>query len=202
MVSVSRRLQVVAADGKYQRDWRTVASYAEGGLPIPRLFQEDFDNTLALLDGKEKSVAFSGCAAACLSMALAYLCQELPQSSETIFRDSCLSGRYQGNGLNLSSIIKLAEGYGITVQQVGRYPGAGRTALTKGFPVIAYVGKGLFSSGGHYILLRGMAGEDSVYVTDPNSRERSDRAYPLSVIVEQTRASNPFLICKPASSWD
>ena len=202
MVSVNKHLQVVAADGEYKRDWHEGASYAEGGLLVPRLFQKDYTNTLVILDGDGKSVESSGCAAVCLSMALAYLYLELPQSPETIFRDACLAGLYQGNGFNLSSIKKLGEGYGIEVQQVGRYPGAVRTALMKGFPVIAYMGKGLFSNGGHYILLRGFAEEDDVYVNDPNSRERSDRAYPLSVIVEQTRSSNPFLICKPVSSTD
>ena len=200
MLSVNDSLQVIAEDGRIEKDWRSGASYGAGDMAVPRLFQQEYTNVLAVFRGEEKSVKSSGCGAVCISMVLAHLRSDFPQSPETIFRDACLAGYYQGNGLSLSTIRKLAQGYGIAIEQIGKYTGAIKTALSSGYPVIAYMGKGMFSNGGHYIVLRGITEDDMVRVNDPNSPDRSDTLYSLSLIVEQSKSDSPFLICKPASS--
>lgn len=196
MIKVNRFLEVVNEDVDIDEDWRLSSSFSEGGLPIPIMLQGSFTKVLALYKGQEKSVSTSGCAAVCLSMVLSYLKPELLQSPETIFRDTCLAGMYSGNGLSLENIRILGNNYGINVDYGMKNNASIRRALLQGWPVIAYMGKGYFSNGGHYIVLRGLTDDGRVFVNDPNSIEKSNRAYDLSLIINQSRSNNPFLICK------
>ena len=197
VINVTSYLQVFSADGEIRANWTDVAAYGEGEMAVPQLYQADYTNTLAIYRGEVKSVLTSGCGTVCLSMVLAYLREDLAQSPETIFRDACLDGYYRGNGLSLATLRALAQSYGIQADYGGKYQGTIRAALSKGYPVIAYMDKGVFSDGGHYIVLRGMTPEGQVRVNDPNSHEKSGKTYDLALIVRQSRSDNPFLICKP-----
>lgn len=197
MMAVNRSLYVLSSNDEIRANWTGDLSFGEGEMAIPQLFQADFTNILAVYKGEERSVKSSGCGAVCLSMALAYLRPDLAQSPETIFRDACLAGYYKGNGLSMATIRSLAQRYGIQAEYGGKYRSAIRAALSQGYPVIAYMDKGCFSGGGHYVLLRGITQDDQVRINDPNNPERSAQTYPLSLIVEQSRSGSPFLICKP-----
>lgn len=197
MMTVNSSLYVLSSNDEIRANWTDVVFYGEGEMAIPQLYQADYTNILAVYKGEGKSVMSSGCGAVCLSMALAYLRPDLAQSPEIIFRDACLAGYYKGNGLSMATIRSLAQGYGIQAEDGGKYKSTIRAALSQGCPVIAYMDKGFFSGGGHYILLRGITQDDQVRINDPNSPERSAQTYPLSMIVEQSRSGSPFLICKP-----
>ena len=71
-----------------------------------------------------------------------------------------------------------------------------RSALEKGYPVVAHMGPGTFTKGGHYILLRGVEGED-VLVNDPQSEALSQQPHSLEDIRRQLRRENCFMIVKP-----
>ncbi len=197
-VVVSKRLTVLSYNSSAPLSWAEKASYGEGGLRVPRLFQADFDTPVCVFNGVEKSVKTSGCGAVCLSMALAYLRKDLLQTPETLFRDACLAGLYAGNGLSLKTLRALALSHGVRAEYRGRSGKAVREALSAGYPVIAYMDSGRFSAGGHYIVLRGLTEDGRVRVNDPNSLRNSETAFDLSLIVEQSRSGNPFLVCGPA----
>ena len=58
--------------------------------------------------------------------------------------------------------------------------------LKQGQPVICSVGRGDFTTEGHYILIRGY--DDSGFlVNDPNSRARSERSWPYDRIASQIK---------------
>lgn len=72
------------------------------------------------------------------------------------------------------------------------------SALKEGKLVVVLMGKGHFTSGGHFIVLRGIDEDKKVYVADPASKERTMQTWDLSLIIEEARswaaANGPFWI--------
>ena len=71
-------------------------------------------------------------------------------------------------------------------------------ALADGKLVVALMGKGHFTSSGHFIVLRGVTSEGKILVADPASYNRSDKAWDLSIILNESGkragAGGPFWI--------
>ena len=137
-----------------QIGWRGAVPSDEPGLPVPRLFQGDYDEIVLYYNGTPRSVATSGCGATSVSMVLAYLTGNTEQNPYLLFCAAVDAGRYHGNGLSHDTLIWLAEQYGVT----GRWTGSESAvldALESGRPVIAHMGEGAFTEKGHYIVLRG-----------------------------------------------
>ena len=71
-------------------------------------------------------------------------------------------------------------------------------ALSSGKLIIAIMGKGHFTSGGHFIVLRGVTAEGKILVADPASKKRSEQEWDLSIIVNEAQknagAGGPFWI--------
>ncbi|MEK4476299.1 C39 family peptidase [Paenibacillus sp. FSL R7-0048] len=71
-------------------------------------------------------------------------------------------------------------------------------ALTQGKLVIAIMGKGHFTSSGHFMVLRGVTSEGEILIADPASRKRSEQVWDFSIILNEARknasAGGPFWI--------
>ncbi|OME51799.1 murein hydrolase [Paenibacillus odorifer] len=71
-------------------------------------------------------------------------------------------------------------------------------ALAQGKLVIAIMGKGHFTSSGHFMVLRGVTSEGKILVADPASRKRSEQMWDFSIILKEARkntsAGGPFWI--------
>lgn len=71
-------------------------------------------------------------------------------------------------------------------------------ALERGDLVVALMTKGHFTSGGHFIVLRGVTEDGKILVADPASTSRSNRSWDLSLIVAEAHksaaAGGPFWI--------
>ena len=176
-----------------QIGWRGAVPSDEPGLPVPRLFQGDYDEIVLYYNGTPRSVATSGCGATSVSMVLAYLTGNTEQNPYLLFCAAVDAGRYLGNGLSHDTLIWLAEQYGAT----GRWTGSESAvldALESGRPVIAHMGEGAFTEKGHYIVLRGRTEDGKILVNDPASPERSRMAFPMETLRAQTRTSDAFLI--------
>lgn len=69
-------------------------------------------------------------------------------------------------------------------------------ALASGKLVVALMGKGHFTSGGHFIVLRGVTSEGKILVADPASKKRSGQEWALSLILgealKNAGAGGPF----------
>lgn len=69
-------------------------------------------------------------------------------------------------------------------------------ALSSGRLVVALMSKGHFTSGGHFIVLRGVTSEGKILMADPASVKRSNQEWDLSLIMEEARkgagAGGPF----------
>lgn len=64
-----------------------------------------------------------------------------------------------------------------------------KAALQKGKPVIALMGEGHFTSGGHFILLCEMDEDGQVVVADPKSAARTNRTWKFEIIAEEAKMS-------------
>ena len=58
-------------------------------------------------------------------------------------------------------------------------------ALASGKLVVAIMGPGHFTRGGHFIVLRGVTSEGKILVADPVSYSRSDEEWDLSIFLEE-----------------
>lgn len=69
-------------------------------------------------------------------------------------------------------------------------------ALTEGQLVVVIMGRGHFTSSGHFIVLRGVTSDGKILVADPGSVRRSNQEWDLSIIVDEARrgagAGGPF----------
>ncbi len=194
-VQVTERLLVLSYVDKPITIWGN-PDFGADGPAVPRLYQGDFPTYVCQYDGEPRSVETSGCSVVCLSMALYYLTGDTSQTPVTLFREACLQGFYRGNGVQQANIAELAEQHGVKAVRLGKKAANIRTALRKGYPLIASMDKGIFG-GGHYILLRGLTEDDRLMVNDPNSRERSERTYPLASVFYELDGAMPLLALMP-----
>lgn len=163
---------------------------------IPLSLQADFTEPLAVFNGEQKSVATSGCGATCVSMALSYLTgREI--SPDTLFLWACDNNQYFGDGLSHETLSEMVRRNGARGEWVANEEAPVLEALAAGYPVIAHMGPGTFTEGGHYILLRGIDESGKILVNDPASAARSEKAYDMSLILGELRRENSFMILRP-----
>ena len=169
--------------------------YPDGGMSIPALYQRNYKTPVANLKGRDISVWTSGCGAAAVSMIVSYMTGAADQTPYTLFRWAAEKGLYRGSGLDHSALTWMAEMYGIGSRWIKPDAGAILSALATGNPVIAHMGRGVFTDNGHYIVLRGIAPSGEIYVNDPASPERSTQTFPLERIIAESKSDDPFMIC-------
>ncbi len=175
--------------------WKGVVPSSERGMAIPLLLQYDYDRTVLYYNGQAKSVATSGCGAACVSMVIAYLTNNTDQNPYSLFCKAVDAGRYHGSGLSHETLSWLANSCGVKTRWISGNADSIREALEAGKPVIAHMGAGIFTGNGHYIVLRGLTEDGKVLVNDPGSSSRSRMAYPMKTILKQARTSPGFMVC-------
>ena len=143
------------------------------------------------------SVAVSGCGAACVSMVIGYFEIEEGPEPDEVMRLAGDMDLYHGDGLGQGALRLLLAEYGITGRWRTLNARAIENTLRKGKPIIAYVGPGYFTNGGHYIVLRGIAENGELLVADPNSREKTEeKTYRFAEIIRQVKGDYPFMICE------
>lgn len=179
----------------YNVGWKGVVPSDEAGMGIPMLFQGDYGQIILYYNGEAKSVASSGCGATSVSMVIAYLTGNVEQNPYLLFCKAVDDGRYHGNGLSHDTLVWLAKSYGVKCRWISNSADAVLEALAEGKPVIAHMGEGIFTSKGHYIVLRGVTEDGKILVNDPNSRSNCHKAFPLDTILAQTRTSASFMVC-------
>lgn len=174
----------------------SAATTYERKLGVPVDYQYNYTTVRY---GTNKSVKTSGCGAASASMVVEYYTGNTSQTPDTLFTWACNNGWYTGNGLSYAAVKQLCANYGVTLTWVGTQAEI-ISALKAGHPIIALMGPGTFTSGGHYIVLSGIKvvdGTTYIRVNDPNSSSRTNSYYTLSLIwsEKRTSSSTPFGVC-------
>ena len=91
----------------------------------------------------------------------------------------------KGHGSYRSLIPGAAKAWGLSVDGCGKdEPQRIVDALNSGKLVVAIMSKGHFTSGGHFIVLRGVK-DGKIMVADPASRSRSEKLWDLSLIISE-----------------
>ncbi|MDO4483221.1 MAG: C39 family peptidase [Clostridia bacterium] len=171
-------------------------------LDIPEYYQTDYTDVQVVWRGEPKSVATSGCGAACTAMIIAYYNnvlwngeKEAPDPKE-IFQQEIENGGFRGNGLSHTSLRKILHRYGIQSKWRMLNRQAIIRILQEGRPIVVHVGKGYFTNNVHYVLLAGLTDDQELIVIDPNSRDKSKNyTYRIASLMKQVYGEYPFLVC-------
>jgi len=87
-----------------------------------------------------------------------------------------------------SLIPSAAQAFGLSVEgDVQNEPQKIIDALAEGKLVVALMAKGHFTSGGHFIVLRGVTADGKILVADPASHRRSEQEWDFSIILDEAR---------------
>lgn len=146
----------------------------EGGLSIPLYLQWQYDTPYG-----SGTIQTSGCGPTSFAMVCSYLLDK--QITPDVVVNWAQNKYYQpGVGTYWSFFAAAAQHFGVkkpiqTPSQLSAY-----TALKNNQAVICSQSKGLFTRGGHFIVLRGLDNDGKVLVNDPNDtllKEYKDRHF-------------------------
>ena len=127
----------------------------------------------------------TGCGPTCLAMAGYYLTGEERFNPRDVAEFAAENGYYtSGYGSSWTLISEGAEKLGLTAKELPLVKSKMVDAVENGHPVILALGKGDFTSSGHYIVLTET--EDGAFrVNDPNSQVRSARLWTYEELESQ-----------------
>ncbi|MBO7253180.1 MAG: C39 family peptidase [Oscillospiraceae bacterium] len=132
-------------------------------------------------------LAITGCGPTCLAMAGYYLTGDLTMTPDRIAAFAENNGYYaDGYGSSWTLISEGALELGLKVQELPLVKKKMMDALEDGSLIILALGKGDFTTQGHYILLTGIK-NGSFTINDPNSRTHSDRLWSYEELEHQIR---------------
>lgn len=158
------------------------SEWRQGSLPY--LYQTDPAWSQTPYAGSTIGVA--GCGPTCLSMVAISLTgrRDLDPKSMAAFSES---NGYVTDGLTSWSLLTSgAATFGLTGEEIPAEPTMVHRLLEQGYPIIASMTPGDFTSEGHFIVLAGIASDgSSIVVHDPNSPERSAQTWTLDTILSQ-----------------
>ena len=123
------------------------------------------------------TIAVSGCAPVCLSMAASYLTGDASVTPYRVAQYAANAGYYvPGQGTSWSLLTEGAFAFGISCRQLSLDEAQINAALDAGHPVICSMSPGDFTTEGHFIVLYGRTA-DGYLVRDPNSIARSEKTW-------------------------
>ena len=144
----------------------TGGTYPANGMQIPHYLQTDYGN----IPYGGGSIASSGCGPTSFAMIASYL------TGTTITPVDAVS--WCGNSYYKPGVGTYWSYFGAAVSHFGcgsvtqtSDANAVLKALSEGHPVISSQRAGLFTSGGHFIVLRGVTANGKVLVNDPNDSD-------------------------------
>ncbi|MCB6414954.1 lysozyme family protein [Faecalimonas umbilicata] len=141
----------------------TSGTYPANGMQIPHYLQTDYGN----IPYGGGSIASSGCGPTSFAMVASYLTGTTITPVDAV--SWCGNSYYMpGVGTYWSYFAAAASHFGCGSVTQTSDPNAVLKALSEGRPVISSQRAGLFTSGGHFIVLRGVTASGKVLVNDPN----------------------------------
>ena len=172
--------KVVGDEGEYIPDEAVLLS-----VPLYLQYKNPW-GTAAYGNG---TISRNGCCPTCLAMVFSYLRQE------NIYPDDItgwVGNKYYVNGAGTAwSIFEPAsEHWNVKCTNIGKDENAMMSALGEGKPVIASMGPGTFTKGGHFIVLTGVTVNGKIKVNDPNDSAKKNHVnmeFAPSLIMRETK---------------
>lgn len=144
-------------------------SYPANGMQIPHYLQTDYPS----IPYGGSSIASSGCGPTSFAMIASYLTGSTITPVDAVAW--CGNAYYApGAGTYWSYFQAASEHFGCGTVTQTTDANAVLQALSQGCPVISSQGPGLFTSGGHFIVLRGITASGKVLVNDPNDNDQKN----------------------------
>lgn len=134
----------------------------------------------------DEMMGINGCGPTCLSMVVSYLKQSSQYNPYYIAQYAYQKGYYQEAGTAWSFMSEGARHFGVKVQEMSLDEKAIAAELNQNHPIICSVGKGTFTSEGHFIVLREYK-NGLIYVNDPNSPTKSQKGYRFDELYSQIK---------------
>lgn len=149
--------------------------------------------------GKTDLISVTGCGPTCLAMVISTL------TDVTINPKQMADWSYQngycaeGSGSYHTLIENGAKAFGLQVEQASVLDGQKIVdALSNNKLIIALMGKGTFTSSGHFIILRGITKQGNVLIADPKDKKNTQKTFPLGLLLSEAKGSadglGPFWI--------
>lgn len=152
-------------------------------------------SSLAYGDG---TIGGAGCGPTSLAMAISSLTSMTATPVEVCNWAASNGYKSKGGGSYWSLIPAAAKYYGLQVQGDVREAQELVDALSDGKLVIAIMGKGHFTSRGHFLLLRGVTADGKILVADSASTKKSNMEWDLNLILKEVKkgssSGGPFWI--------
>jgi len=127
-----------------------------------------------------------GCGPTAMAMAVSSTTGQTVNPQEMAQRVFELGCWAKGHGSYHSIVNVIAEDFGLRCEGFeSRDADALVDTLVSGKLLVALMGPGHFTNGGHFILLRGVTLSGEILVADPNSRERSLTAWDPEIILSE-----------------
>ena len=132
-----------------------------------------------------------GCGPTAMSIVVSSLTGQVADPAQ--MAQLCVKNGYwaKSHGSYLSMVQGIAELYGLNCASLPPEEADTDTVtqhLATGNLIVALMGPGHFTSGGHFIVLRGITLEGSILVADPASQERRLTTWDLDLILEELSA--------------
>lgn len=175
---------------RYYQITNSGSSYPANGMQIPHYLQTDYGN----IPYGGGSIASSGCGPTSFAMIASYLTDTTITPADAVAW--CGNSYYMpGVGTYWSYFQAAANHFGCGSVTQTSDANQVLQALSEGHPVISSQRAGLFTSGGHFIVLRGVTADSKVLVNDPNdnsSKNYINREFDMMSEVHAT--SNAYWI--------
>ena len=160
------------------------------GMEIPLMSQFDYPSPI-FKNGD--SISNSGCGFTSCAMVASYLTKKTitPLEIAKKFGDKYFVIDSNGNSIGMSwgLVYAVAKEYGLGNVTETMDPKTVLTALSEGKPVISSQKRGVFTNGGHIIVLRGVDENGNIWVNDPASKTRSNQPFDFMSQVHVTSAN-------------
>lgn len=131
----------------------------------------------------EGTIATSGCGPTSMAMVLTYL---LGEEVSPVEMAELGNGAYTCSaGTYWSFFGDMSDKYGVECEQMEVSTENIVNNLEEGRPIIMSMGPGHFTSGGHFIVLRGFDENNNIIVADPASEDRSNETWDIDVFLDE-----------------
>lgn len=143
-----------------------IGTYPANGMKIPHYLQTDYAN----VPYGSSNIAVCGCGPTSFAMVASYLTGTTITPADAVAW--CGNSYYVwGAGTSWSYFEAAAKHFGCGAVRESYDANEVLKALSEGHPVISSQHAGLFTRGGHFIVLRGVENGNKVLVNDPNDSE-------------------------------
>ena len=152
---------------------------------VPLMMQ--WDGRWGYMEYGSDVVGITGCGPVCLAMAGYYVTGDEAFSPDKMVEFAADNGYYSpGNGSSWTLISEGGVKLGLDVTEIPLVKKRIWDNLEAGNPIICAMGKGDFTTSGHYIVLAGLQ-DGLIRVNDPNSYANSERLWSYEEIEGQIR---------------